>query len=45
MEVVRFLDDSDVVFDAQNPPEFGCEKCGGETYPENIAMLLDMNSA
>ena len=34
MEIVRFLDDADVVFDAENPPQFDCALCGGETYPE-----------
>lgn len=34
MEVVKFLDGADLAVDPLHPPQFDCESCGGETYPE-----------
>ncbi|WP_261321618.1 hypothetical protein [Enterococcus raffinosus] len=33
-DVVQFLDAGDVGDDPENAPQFECEKCGGEMYPE-----------
>ena len=40
MEVVHFLDAGDVAFDPENAPQFDCEKCGGEMYPEYYKNVL-----
>lgn len=34
MEVVKFLDGTDLDYDPMHPLQFNCEACGGETYPE-----------
>ena len=39
-EVVQFLDAGDVAFDPENAPQFDCEKCGGEMYPESYKNVL-----
>lgn len=33
-DVVEMLDAFDVEHDPFNPPQFACERCGGEMYPE-----------
>ena len=39
-EVVQFLDAGDVAFDPENAPQFDCEKCVGEMYPEYYKNVL-----
>ena len=40
MDVVKFLDDADIANDPNNPPQFTCEKCGKEMYPEYYRNAL-----
>ena len=40
MDVVKFLDDADIANDPNNPPQFTCEKCGKEMYPEYYSNAL-----
>lgn len=34
MDVVKFLDGSDLMFEPEAPPQFSCKRCEGEMYPE-----------
>ncbi|MDT2456401.1 hypothetical protein ACE4Z8_18435 [Enterococcus avium] len=34
------MDAGDVAFDPENAPQFDCEKCGGEMYPEYYKNIL-----
>ena len=40
MDVVKFLDDADIANDPNNHPQFTCEKCGKEMYPEYYRNAL-----
>lgn len=40
MDIVKLLDDADIAYSPNNPPQFTCEKCGNEMYPEYYKNAL-----
>jgi predicted nucleic-acid-binding Zn-ribbon protein len=39
-DVVDILDGSDLGYSPDKAPQFSCEKCGGQMYPEDYTNML-----